>query len=282
MRGQGECAAGYSNPTISAKEATFEGLRRFLLMPEITVMFFVVAVLAVTFAGISKGGFGSGAAFASSSILALIVEPGVALAFMLPLLMLIDVASLRPYWGRWRLRESLLLIAGGLPGVGLGAVFYRSVDADGMRVLIGVLSVGFVVWQLSEGLRARLSQPRDGANAVGLIAGVVAGFTSFVSHAGGPPAAVYLLGRRMSKTEYQASTVLVFGVLNAAKFLPYAAFGLVTPASLTLDLMLAPFALIGTWIGVKLHHRVPERLFFGLTYVLLMVTGTKLIWDGLT
>jgi hypothetical protein len=27
---------------------------------------------------------------------------------------------------------------------------------------------------------------------------------------------------------------------------------------------------------------VPERLFFAVTYVLLTVTGLKLIWDGLT
>ncbi|APG48365.1 sulfite exporter TauE/SafE family protein [Phaeobacter porticola] len=249
-------------------------------MPEITLMFFLVAMVAVTFAGVSKGGFGSGAAFASSAILALIVEPGVALAFMLPLLMLIDAASLRPYWRCWRMRESLLLLLGGLPGVALGAVFYQSVNADVMRVLIGVVAVGFVLWQLSAGLRARLAEPRDKADVIGVLAGVAAGFTSFVSHAGGPPAAVYLLGRNMTKTEYQASTVLVFSVLNAAKFLPYAALGLVTPESLTLDLMLAPFALIGTWIGVVLHHRVPERLFFGLTYVLLLTTGAKLIWDG--
>ncbi|MBQ4808405.1 sulfite exporter TauE/SafE family protein [Phaeobacter sp. HS012] len=251
-------------------------------MPEITVMFFLVAVLAITFAGVSKAGFGSGAAFASSSILALIVQPGAALAFMLPLLMLIDAVSLRPYWRRWRLRESLLLILGGLPGVALGAAFYKSVDADAMRVLIGAISVAFVAWQLSGRLRVRLVKPRERADVTGVVAGVVAGFTSFVSHAGGPPAAVYLLGRSMSKTEYQASTVLVFGILNAAKFVPYAMLGMVTPASLTLDLMLAPFALLGAWIGVRLHHRVSEPVFFGLTYVLLVTTGTKLIWDGLT
>jgi len=63
-----------------------------------------------------------------------------------------------------------------------------------------------------------------------VIAGRVAGFTSFVSHAGGPSAAVCLLSRGLGKTGYQASTV-------------------------------APF--------------------FALTYVLLTVTGTKLVMDGL-
>ena len=51
--------------------------------------FFAVAVPAVLFAGVSKGGFGSGAAFAATPLLALILEPGQALGLMLPLLMLL-------------------------------------------------------------------------------------------------------------------------------------------------------------------------------------------------
>ena len=49
-----------------------------------------------------------------------------------------------------------------------------------------------------------------------------------------------------------------------------------------LDLMLAPFAVLGVWIGVKGHRIIPENLFFGLTYLLLMVTGLRLIWVALT
>jgi uncharacterized membrane protein YfcA len=48
------------------------------------------------------------------------------------------------------------------------------------------------------------------------------------------------------------------------------------------NLVLAPFALAGTWLGVRAHHAVPERIFFALTYVFLTITGLKLIWDGLT
>jgi len=164
----------------------------------------------------------------------------------------------------------------------MGTLLYRLVDADAMRVLIGVISIGFVAWQLAQSLRKHLAERPPFPQWIGAVAGLVAGFTSFVSHAGGPPAAVYMLGRRMSKTEYQASTILVFGVLYAVKFIPYGFLGLFTFETLKVDLVLAPFALIGAWIGVKLHHRVPEKLFFTLTYVLLMCTGTKLIWDGLT
>lgn len=249
---------------------------------ELTDYFFIFTIPAVMFAAISKSGFGSGAAFASSSFLAIMLDPGFALALMLPLLMLIDLASLKPYWGRWNLRNSLFLLSGGLPGLALGTWLYRSVDADAMRVMIGMISIGFVVWQMSQSFRERLAKRPPLPEWVGTLAGLVSGFTSFVAHAGGPPAAVYMLGRRMGKTEYQASTVLVFGVMNTAKFIPYAFLGLFTLETLKLDLILAPFALAGAWLGAKLHPKMPETLFFALTYVLLSCTGAKLIWDGLT
>lgn len=244
--------------------------------------FFLVAGPAVVFAGISKAGFGSGAAFASASIIALVVEPGLALGVMLPLLMLIDVSSLKPYWRKWSGPDVRLLIIGGLPGVVAGALLYRVASDDLIRLLIGAVSVGFVLWQLSlaTGL-VRLARRRM-PDWTGLFFGAIAGFTTFISHAGGPPAAVFLLGRNLTKTQYQASTVLLFWVLNIVKFFPYAALGMFTAQTFLANLFLAPFALLGTWIGVRAHHLVPERVFFGLTYVLLMLTGCKLIWDGLT
>ncbi len=251
-------------------------------MLELTPMFFLVAAPAVTFAGISKGGFGSGAAFAAATILALVIEPGQALGVMLPLLMLVDAATLRPYWRRWSWPESRAMILGGLPGVALGVLVYRAVDADTMRLLIGAIAVAFVLWQM--GQRSGLIRPFERRLPVwtGLIAGAAAGFTSFVSHAGGPPAAVYLLSRRLDKTRYQASTVLIFWAINIFKFVPYAFLGMFTLQTLLADLLLSPFAILGAWLGVRAHWLVPERLFFGLTYALLLVTGARLILDGLT
>ncbi len=251
-------------------------------MLELTPAFFAIAAPAVVFAGVSKGGFGSGAAFASASILALIIEPGAALGLMLPLLMLIDLATLRPYWGRWSWPDARVLILGGVPGVMAGFALFRVADADLLRLLIGVFSLGFVAWHYAR--RRGLVRPfaHRLPLRVGLLAGVAAGFTSFVSHAGGPPAAFYLLSQRIGKTTYQASTVLVFWAINIAKFIPYAFLGLFTYETVLADLILAPFALIGAWMGVRAHAAIPEAAFFTLTYVLLSLTGAKLIWDALT
>lgn len=251
-------------------------------MLTLDLFFFLIAGPAVIFAGVSKAGFGSGAAFASATILALVVEPGLALGVMLPLLMLIDVSSLKPYWRKWSTPDVTLLVVGGLPGVVVGALLYRVASPDLFRLLIGGVAVGFVLWQLLLASRLLNLARKRMPDWAGVAWGVVVGFTTFVSHAGGPPAAVFLLTRGLNKTQYQASTVLLFWVLNIAKFFPYAALGMFTAQTFLANIVLAPFALLGTWIGVKAHRIVPEPLFFGLTYVLLMVTGTKLIWDGLT
>ncbi|MEW9921045.1 sulfite exporter TauE/SafE family protein [Marimonas sp. MJW-29] len=251
-------------------------------MLTLDLFFFLVAGPAVMFAGISKAGFGSGAAFASATILALVVEPGLALGVMLPMLMLIDVSSLKPYWRKWSTPDVALLVLGGLPGIVLGALLYRVASPDLFRLLIGGVSVGFVLWRLllASGLLTLARQRMP--DWAGVAWGVAVGFTTFISHAGGPPAAIFLLTRGLSKTQYQASTVLLFWLLNIVKFVPYAALGMFTAQTFMANLVLAPFALIGTWLGVKAHNLVSERLFFGLTYTLLMITGTKLMWDGLT
>jgi uncharacterized membrane protein YfcA len=58
--------------------------------------------------------------------------------------------------------------------------------------------------------------------------------------------------------------------------------GFFTTETLLANVLLAPAALLGTWIGVRAHFLVPERVFFAITYVLLVGTGSKLIWDALT
>jgi uncharacterized protein len=245
-------------------------------------LFYAVAVPAVLFAGLSKGGFGSGAAFAATPLLALVLDPAQALGFMLPLLMLMDVAALRAYWRQWHVPSARFLILAGMPGVALGAALYAVADADLLRILIGVVALLFVGWRLSTAYGLIGPVRRKLGAGWGVLAGVAAGFTSFVSHAGGPPVAVYLLAQGLGKTPYQATTVITFWAINIAKAVPYALFGIFTTPLLLANLMLAPVALLGIWLGVLAHKAVPERLFFGITYVLLTVTGSKLIWDALT
>ena len=243
--------------------------------------FFALGIPAIIFGGISKAGFGSGAAFAAGAILALVVPPGMALGIILPLFMVVDVASLKPYWGKWHGPSVKGLLIGAVPGCILAAWLYASVDPDVFRILIGVICIAFVGFQMSRAVGWLNVKTMPFSAPLAWFAGMVSGFTSFVSHAGGPPSAVFLMSQGLSKTAFQATTVIVFFVINWMKVVPYAFLGIFSVESITGSLLLTPFALFGAWIGIKLHHLVPERLFFGLSYVLLLVTGIRLIWIAL-
>lgn len=243
--------------------------------------FFALAIPAVIFAGVSKGGFAGGGAFAATPILALVIAPGHAVGLMLPLLMMMDFATLRPYWGKWDGAAARLLILGSLPGMFLAALVYHLANPNVFKLLIGLISIGFVAFQLSRQWGWLKLEGRVVGTRAGLFAGFGTGFTSFVANAGSPPAAVYLLLKGVGKTEYQATNVIVFWVVNLIKFVPFLFLGIATHQTILADLMLAPFALLGAWLGIKAHHAVPEKWFFALTYVLLTLTGVKLIWDAL-
>lgn len=248
---------------------------------ELDFLFFALAVPAVLFAGFSKGGFGGGAAFASTSILALALEPEQALALMLPMLMMMDVAALSAFWQKWSWPDAKVMIVGSLPGVALGVWLFHVANADVLRLMIGILSIAFVVWQLAKSRGIIHPFANRLPPWAGVLSGIVAGFTSFVSHAGGPPSAVYLLSQKLTKTEYQATTVVLFWVINAAKVIPYAYLGMFSMQTSIANMALAPVAFLGVWLGVRMHNVVSERLFFGITYIALSLTGSKLIWDAL-
>lgn len=40
-------------------------------------------------------------------------------------------------------------------------------------------------------------------------------------------------------------------------------------------------ALVGVWLSVRVVRRIPPPLFYRLFSVRLLLTGSKLLWDGL-
>lgn len=242
---------------------------------------FGLAALGAMLAGISKGGFGGSLGFAGSAILAVVVEPGVALALMLPVLMAIDMAAVRAYWGRWDKPSAGAILTGAVPGLVLGAVLFSVISADSIRVLIGLVAVGFPLFRIALARGWIAPRPTGFDRRKGWIAGAGVGFTSFVAHAGGPPFAVFMLGQGgIDKTRYHATSVIVFWVVNAMKAALYTMLGLFSWRLLGWSAALIPFAMIGTLIGVKAHKLIPERVFFMVAYTALMLTGVKLLWDG--
>lgn len=240
----------------------------------------IVAGLAVLITGISKAGMGGALGGLAVPFMAMWLPPTEAVAVMLPILVLMDLAGLRAYRGQWSLEELKILLPAALAGIGLGTLAFGVMPEAAVKALVGLIAVVFAIQRIAR-FRGPPPPPARRGRAWGWLWGGLSGITSTLAHAGGPPLLVYLLGRDLGRQTFVATTVLYFAAINAAKVLPYVALGLFTRESLTLSLLFSPLVPLGAWLGLRFLRRVPERPFFLATTVLLGITGLKLLWDGL-
>jgi uncharacterized membrane protein YfcA len=236
--------------------------------------FYAAAIPAVLLTGISKGGLGLAGGL-SVPILSLVTSPVQAAAVMLPILVVMDLSAVWAYRGHWDRTNMRLLLPAGLLGIVVGWLVFRLLNDDAIRVLIGLIAVGFVLSSLRKS--ARTARP---TRASGYFWGGTAGFTSFVAHAGSPPLAVYLLPQRLEPVLHVGTSVVFFAVINLAKLPPYFELGLLDARNMSTALLLIPLGAFGIAVGVWLRTRMNPTLFFRASYVLLLGTGAKLLYDG--
>jgi uncharacterized membrane protein YfcA len=244
--------------------------------------FYAAAIPAVLLFGISKGGFGGGLGMLAVPLMALIISPVQAAGILLPILCLMDIFSVWAYRGRWVRPEIDVLVPASIVGIVGGSLLFEYMSPAIIRLVLGVIAVAFTLHYV---LARRTSNREDlpyFPRSAAVVSGGVAGFTSFIAHAGGPPLNMYLLRRPLDRTDFVGTTVLFFAIVNYVKLVPYAWLGQLDAANLATSLVLAPLAPLGVAIGVYLHRRVSDRLFFGVVYVLLFLVGWRLIYDGLT
>ena len=244
--------------------------------------FYAVAVPAVLLFGVSKGGFGGGLGVVAVPMMALVISPVQAAAILLPILCLMDLFAIRRFRGLWVWSELKILVPASLLGIGIGTALFGYLSAAGIRLIVGFVAIAFT---LHYWLSRRLSDTSEASNfprAYGILGGGTAGFTSFVAHAGGPPVNMYLLRRSLNRTEFAATTIFFFAVVNYVKLIPYGWLGQLETSNLLTAAVLSPLAPLGVEIGHFLHHRLSDRFFFRMMYAMLFVVGCKLVYDGAT
>jgi hypothetical protein len=241
--------------------------------------FYLAAVPAILLFGVSKGGFGGGLGVLAVPLMALAIPPAQAAAVMLPILMVMDVGALWAWRRQWDRGLMKILLPAGLLGTLLGTLTFTLFTAAGLKLALGAIAIGFVLQRWLA--RAQSAAPAPRSVAKGWFWGAVAGLTSFIAHAGGPPISVYLLPQRLQPAVLMGTVSLLFAALNWSKVLPYWWLGLFSTENLLASAALAPVGLGGIWLGVWLHKRLDAALFYRLMYAFLFVTGLKLLYDGL-
>ncbi|MCB8839546.1 sulfite exporter TauE/SafE family protein [Aurantimonas sp. VKM B-3413] len=241
-------------------------------------LFYLFAVPAVFLVGLSKGGFGGTIALIGVPLMAFAVSPVTAAGILLPIMIIMDLVGLFAWRGRFDRGVLASMLPAALLGVALGYFTAQMVSADGIRLILGLLSLWFVADWLLKARRDKEPKPRNPLKAG--FWGTVSGFASFVSHAGGPPYQIYVVPLKLSPSDFAGTAVVFFAVVNAVKLLPYFLLGQFSLGNLETSAVLAPLAPLATVTGVWLVRRIEPKVFYRLVYTLLVPVGLKLAFDG--
>jgi len=242
-------------------------------------LFYAAAVPAVTLMGLAKGGF-SGLGMLSLPLMALVVSPVQAAAITLPILIVQDVVSVWAYRYTWDRRNVGLLLIGAVLGILAGYLLAAQVSDAAIKLAVGVISIAFAVRRMVLEWGGREPKPTAADVPRGIFWGWVTGFTSMIAHAGGPPFQIYVMPQRLPRDVFVGTGAILFALVNWIKVPPYLALGQFTAENMATAGALFPVAIASTWAGVLLVRRVSGQHFYTAVYVLLILVGGKLVYDG--
>jgi hypothetical protein len=244
---------------------------------ELTAAGWTLALLAGVLVGLSKGGLPV-VAMLSVPVLAQVMSPVTAAGLLLPVYVVSDMFGIW-VWRRAFDRRVLAIVAPATAvGVALGWATASMVSDRVVGGLIGLIGTAFA---LNAILRPRLGAARTARLAPGLFWGTIAGFTSFVSHAGGPPWQVYALPLRMEKAVFAGTTTILFAWVNAVKLIPYYALGQLALDNLKIAALLMLPAAVAVFAGAWLVRIIPHDAFFKLVIWALLLISLRLIWQAI-
>ncbi|MBT5187809.1 MAG: sulfite exporter TauE/SafE family protein [Kordiimonadaceae bacterium] len=245
-------------------------------------LFYLVAAVAVLIVGISKGGFVGGFGMLAVPMMAMLIDPRQAAAILLPILCVMDIFAVKAFWGNWDKQALKSIIPGAIIGIIFGTITFTILNADHIRIVVGAVTILFVLQYWFIDRHKKETSGLDYNTVKGGICGALSGFTSFIAHAGGGPLSMYLFPLKLDKTKLMATSVIFFITVNYIKLIPYAWLGQLSSENLMTSLVLLPLAPIGVKLGVWMHHKVSNDIFYIICYIALFFTGLKLVYEGFT
>jgi uncharacterized protein len=239
-------------------------------------LFYLAAIPAVLLNSISKGGFGGAFGGIAVPLMAIVVSPPLAAAIMLPLLCSADLFGMRRYYGRWDAPILRTMLIGGIAGVGFGALSFGSLSQNALRLLVGMIAIAFSIYYFAANTSSRQSRPPSMRSGIAWAS--LSGYTSFVAHAGGPPAMAYLIPQGLDRMVYVATINSFFMTMNLIKLVPYTLLGQFTVETLSTSLALLPLVPVGVKAGFWLQRRINNQRFYQIAQACLLASGMQLIW----
>ena len=244
---------------------------------------FAIAGLGIFLVGLSKAGFGGGLGILTTPLAVIACgrmekTPVFAIGMVLPLLCAADMFSIYYYRGKARGENLRFLLPGVVVGTIIGLLLVDRFSPRQMNVAIGMICIGFVVFQLAKERIFRAEGSFAPNHGIGVPCGIGAGITSTFANGAGPLVAMFLIPQRLPKEAYVATTALVFAWINWIKVVFFVPAGIIDSSTLAATATLLVFVPLGVWAGLWLNKMIPEKHFVKLVYAFTFITGVHLLW----
>jgi uncharacterized membrane protein YfcA len=162
-------------------------------------------------------------------------------------------------------------------GTALGVTLLVNLPRAAGMLLLGSFVFSFAILSLVRRVDARVVSPRWA-----WVAGLAGGITSTVFGAGGPPYAMYLSRRGLTKEQFRAT--LGFATLTSIslRLVAFALTGLLLEKAVWLTAIgVVPSCLLGIWVARKIFLRISRDALMRAVALLLLASGASLIWRAL-
>ncbi len=238
----------------------------------------LAGLAAVVLVGLSKGGLGGAFALLGVPVLSLVMPPVQAAALLLPLLLAMDAVGLWTWRGLFDRATLVAMLPAAAVGIAVGGLTAAITSEAVVRLIVGLVALAFALRSLRPMRAAVVARPPSRWSA--WLWGSLAGFTSFVAHAGGPPYQVHTLPLRLDPKVYTGTSVVFFAVVNLVKVVPYAALGQFDARTLLSALVLVLPAALAVLAGAALVRRMRPAVFYPFMIAMVGLVGVRLIVDG--
>ena len=162
-------------------------------------------------------------------------------------------------------------------GSALGVTLLVNLPRAAGMVLLGLFVLAYGLFTLVRRAHLRVISP-----GWAWIAGLAGGITSTVFGAGGPPYAIYLSQRGLSKEQFRAT--LGFATLTSIslRVLAFTLTGmLLVPQVWWTAIAVVPSCLFGIWVARRIFRRISRDALMRVVALLLLASGGSLIFRAL-
>src|ERR1051325_5861096 len=164
-----------------------------------------------------------------------------------------------------------------LAGTALGVTLLVSLPRALGMLLLGAFVVSYALYSLVHRVGAKVIAP-----GWAWLAGLCGGITSALFGAGGPPYAIYLSQRGLTKEQFRATMGFATMTSISLRVAAFAITGLLLDRAVWLTaVVVAPAALLALFLARRVYRRISREALMRAVGVLLLASGGALVLRAL-